>query len=340
MPEKSPSVVASEDGETRSAEEVVARRRAECALHEPRALLASVLDNLPLAVGVYDSDGELIQSNQRLRDYADLTSLPSRGRAGSRRWRGYDDDEQAIPPELYPGARALRGETVMPGIDFLYEAPDGVERWVRISAIPFRPEGEAANQAIVVVQDVDDLRRAAERIEAAGTALAQQARFFEAQLSSIPDFVYAFDRQRRFIYANPAMLGLFGLSPAEMLGKTFSDLDYPADLAELLDSHMDRIFETGATIEDEIFFRSPTGYAAYFAFLWGPVRADDGTVELVVGVSRDTSERRAFEEALRESEARLRAATELVGLGIYSWNPVTDELQWDERVRALWSVPS
>jgi PAS domain-containing protein len=46
-------------------------------------------------------------------------------------------------------------------------------------------------------------------------------------------------------------------------------------------------------------------------------------VELVVGVSRDTSERRSFEEELRKNEARLRAATELAGLGIYSWDPVT-----------------
>ena len=59
----------------------------------------------------------------------------------------------------------------------------------------------------------------------------------------------------------------------------------------------------------------------------------------MVGVSRDTSERHAVEEALRESEARLRAAAELVGLGIYSWNPATDALQWDERMRAMWGLP-
>ncbi|NYD91034.1 PAS domain S-box protein [Sphingomonas melonis] len=339
MPDKSPPAVASKDSETRSDEEVAARQRAERALHEQQALLASVLDNLPLAVGVYDRGGELIHSNQRLRDYADLTSLPSRGLAGSRRWRAYDRDARAVPPENYPEARALRGETVMPGIDFLYEAPDAAERWVRISAVPFRPKGEDADQAILVVQDVDDLRRASERIEAAGAVLGRQARFFEAKLSSIPDFVYAFDRQRRFTYANPAMLGLFGRSAEEMLGKTLANLDYPPELVELLNSHIDKIFETGETVEDEVYFNSPTGYAGYFAYLWGPVRADDGTVELVIGVSRDTRERRAFEEALRESEARLRAATDLVGLGIYSWNPVTGDLQWDDRLRAMWGLP-
>jgi PAS domain-containing protein len=41
--------------------------------------------------------------------------------------------------------------------------------------------------------------------EPAGAALARRSRFLEATLSSIPDFVYAFDPQGRFVYATPAM---------------------------------------------------------------------------------------------------------------------------------------
>jgi PAS domain S-box-containing protein len=184
-----------------------------------------------------------------------------------------------------------------------------------------------------VASEEDSERRSSE------AELARQARFLQANLSSIPDFVYAFDRERRFAYANPAMLALFGLTADEMRGKTFADLNYPPDLADLLNSHIDRIFRDGVTVEDEVFFRSPTGHAAYFAFLWGPVHAEDGETDLVVGVSRDTSERRAFEEALRTSEARLRAATELVGLAIYSWDPITGALEWDERLRTMWGLP-
>ncbi|PSJ43446.1 PAS domain S-box protein [Allosphingosinicella deserti] len=170
-------------------------------------------------------------------------------------------------------------------------------------------------------------------------ALAGKVRFFETTLSSIPDFVYAFDPQKRFVYANPAMLGLFGLSADEMLGKTFPDLGYPAELTERLNGYIDRILRNGVTVEEEVFYRTPTGYTAYFDFLWGPVRGPDGSVELVVGVSRDSSDRHAVEEALRTSEARLRAATELAGLGVYSWNPVTHAFDWDERMRALWGLP-
>lgn len=187
--------------------------------------------------------------------------------------------------------------------------------------------------------DSGPLRTAPESPGAWPSALAGRLRFLEATLSSIPDPVYAFDPRRRFVYANPATLAVFGLSADEMDGKTFAELGYPSALAERLNAQIDRVLDQGITVEDEIFFRSPTGHSAWFAYLWGPIRAPDGSVELVVGVSRDTSERHAFEDALRTGEARLRAATELVGLGVYSWDPVTGAFDWDERLRAMWGLP-
>ncbi|HEY1425894.1 MAG TPA: PAS domain-containing protein, partial [Caulobacteraceae bacterium] len=50
---------------------------------------------------------------------------------------------------------------------------------------------------------------------------------------------------------------------------------------------------------------------------------------------------RAFEEAseqVRRSEARLRAAVELLGLSTYSWDPVTQALSWDEGLRRMWGL--
>ena len=319
--------------------DISTRKQTERALRNQQMLLTSILDNLPLGVGVYDPHGSLIHSNQRMRDYTGLVRLPSREPTSWRRWRSYGPDGRPIPPERYPGARALRGEKVAPGMDFLYSGQDSPDQWLRISAVPLRLEGDEADKAIVVVQDVDDLKRLADRIAAVGAELASKSRFLEATLSSIPDFVYAFNPQRRFVYANAAMLALFGLSADEMLGKNFTDLNYPSDLADRLNAHIDRVLNDGLTVEDEVYYRSPTGYGAYFSLLWGPVYAEDGSIELVVGVSRDTTERRAMEESLKKSESRLRAATELVGLGVYAWDPVTGTLEWDERLRAMWGLP-
>ena len=45
-----------------TAQQVATHNRVESALRDERALFASVLENLPLGVGVYDSDGNLVMT--------------------------------------------------------------------------------------------------------------------------------------------------------------------------------------------------------------------------------------------------------------------------------------
>ena len=48
---------------------------------------------------------------------------------------------------------------------------------------------------------------------------------------------------------------------------------------------------------------------------------------------------RLSEERFRKSEARLQAAVDLVGLSLYSWDPLTGALQWDASTKAMWGLP-
>jgi PAS domain S-box-containing protein len=175
-----------------------------------------------------------------------------------------------------------------------------------------------AASAHQLVQALDTSRRAEGKLAAlrrevelratgradAPLAPAHRPRSVETTLDALPDYVYAFDRAHRFVYVNRAMEELFGMRADDMLGRGFADLDFPFHLAARLDDHLDTVLRTGVTIQDEVFFTSPTGTSAYFQFRWGPVLADDGSVEQVVGVSRDTTGRRMLEARLRETEER------------------------------------
>src|SRR5690242_16383015 len=63
-----------------------------------------------------------------------------------------------------------------------------------------------------------------------------------------------------------------------------------------------------------------------------PIRRQDVDAIAVA----DDGERAA--QKLRVNEAKLRAAIELAGLAVYSWDPVNEVLDWDDRVRAMWGV--
>ena len=140
--------------------DVTERKRADEALRHSEARLAAILEQLPVGVGLFDCDGRLRQSNSVLRRYIAGDRIPSRDPGATTRWRAFQDDGSLLPSSDYPGARALRGETLLPGIDFLHTSGAGQETWVRASATPFRDENGTITGAVMVVQDLDQQKRA------------------------------------------------------------------------------------------------------------------------------------------------------------------------------------
>lgn len=148
---------------------------------------------------------------------------------------------------------------------------------------------------------------------------AERARVFEITLSSIPDFAYVFDREGRFVYANQALLDVWGLKLEEAVGKNFYDLKYPDDLAARLQRQIREVFETGRGLTDETPYTSQTGAGGYYEYIFRPVFAEDGTVEMVAGSTRDISGRRRAEEELRESERKYHGLVDMASDGIHTW---------------------
>jgi PAS domain S-box-containing protein len=152
-------------------------------------------------------------------------------------------------------------------------------------------------------QQEDSLRELTNQIE-------RQARIFKTTLSSITDFAYIFDRDGRFIYANQPLLDLWGRTLDEAVGKNFFDLQYPDDLATRLQQQIQQVIDTRQRIRDETPYTSPTGFEGFYEYIFTPVFSDDGTVEVVAGSTRDYTERKRIEEAIRRSEAELQRSHE------------------------------
>lgn len=70
-----------------------------------------------------------------------------------------------------------------------------------------------------------------------------------------------------------------------------------------------------------------------------PILAENGIVREWVGVHTDITERKQFEQELAIKEARLRLATDVVGLGIWTWNPNIDSVTWENsKIREIFGV--
>ncbi|WP_445251627.1 PAS domain-containing protein [Microcoleus sp. LAD1_D1] len=149
------------------------------------------------------------------------------------------------------------------------------------------------------------------------TELERQLRKFDAIVAAIPDFIYTFDLSGRFTYVSPALLNLWQKTADEALGKTFFELDYPTDLATRLQQQIQHVIETRQPIKDETPYTSAIGTRAY-EYIFVPLFNADGAVEAVAGATRDITDRRQAEQALRQSEEQTRNILESIAEAFFA----------------------
>ncbi len=140
------------------------RHRADVALRHSESRLTALLEQLPVGIGLADREGRFLIRNSLLNNFVG-DRLSSIDPVLSTRWRAWDADERLLEPSEWPSARALRGESVTPGTEMLYTGEDGKQIWTRVLCVPFRGQSDELDGVIVVIQNIDEQRRAENRLE-------------------------------------------------------------------------------------------------------------------------------------------------------------------------------
>lgn len=120
--------------------------------------LAAVLDELPIAVALVSRTGRFLG---KAGGMANLLGdvVPSHNASEVRRWSFLDECGAAIPPNLWPVARALRGEANYAGL--VGTVWHGEQHRVRVTCVPTSaPDSEVA--AVSFLQFLDAPARSAD----------------------------------------------------------------------------------------------------------------------------------------------------------------------------------
>jgi hypothetical protein len=105
------------------------------------AELSTIFGEMPCGMSLIDGGGKVVLSNEVMRRFVS-DEIPSRDPQRVQRWRLFGSDGHTLDPTLWPGARALRGESVNPGLAALHISDDGRETALRIAAVPVtKPDG-------------------------------------------------------------------------------------------------------------------------------------------------------------------------------------------------------
>lgn len=168
--------------------------------------------------------------------------------------------------------------------------------WVRVTSCLIRTE---QCTRLSIIEDITAAHEAAE-------AWARSQGQFEAIFNSISDPVMLVDPDRRIVLVNPAFTRVFGYSAQEVIGKK-TDFIYTSreEYANQGRLRYNRDADPDSKVY-EIEYRRKDGSVFWCESFGVPVKNADGTLIGYMGIHRDITHRKAFEQALRDSQTRLR----------------------------------
>ena len=317
-------------------------RRAQSHLRESEnARQAAVLNALPAHIALLDTRGVIVSVNEAWRQFADANAFRAPGHGLGvnyldvcDRARGRDT---SVATEVGAGIHSvLSGGVDNFSTEYRCDSPTQ-ERWFLLTVTPL--PGDPPKGAVVMHLNITERKKAVQALEAMALRTELRERMLSTMLSSIDDFTYIYDRGGRFLFANQALLDLWGLTLAEVVGKNFVDLGYPAALAEKLGRQVRKVFETRGTVADQTSYVSTTGVEGCYEYIFSPAFAADGSVEFVVGSTRDITQRKHDEleaaranQDLKRQQAELRVLFDLMPAMVWFKDTENNILRVNQRV--------
>lgn len=295
--------------------DITVRKRAEEALHTSEERLQRMMNIPRVGVLTFDYAGTMIHANDAFLEMVGYTRREFESKAFN--WRDFTPDEyveesQRIMEQLRETRRGGPYEKE-------YVRKDGSRKWMMFVASDLG-DGTIIEYAV----DVSDRRQAEEAI-----------RFHAQLLNSVEQSVIATDTEGKVIFWNRFAEDMFGWLTAEAMGRDIMELTMPDTMIEQGEEIMNRV-RRNQSWEGEFLVKRRDGSVFSAHVVDSPVSDANGNLIAIVGVSIDLEERREMEEALRQSEERLRllmesftdyaiTTTDAKGI-VENWNPGAEKI--------------
>jgi PAS domain S-box-containing protein len=301
---------------------------AKPSLNQDRPGVSDLLDTLPRILLVDDQPARLMTYEAILTGLEVRTVCASSGNEALQQLLKQDFAAillDVIMPDMdgFEIARLIRGHPRLERTPIIFvtgaevSALDQLKGYevgaIDYISVPIVPEILRSKVAVLIElhqrhRELQELNRAlqdarTERDSQHANELAHQKQLYEAILANTPDLAYVWDLDHRFVYANEGLLTMWGKTREEAVGKNCLELGYEPWHAALHNREIDQIVTTKKPIRGEVPFTGTFGRRDY-DYLLVPVLGANGEVVAVAGTTRDITERKQMEAALRDSDRR------------------------------------
>ncbi len=227
---------------------------------------------------------------------------------------GYDAPEQMINSVsdiahtiyVHPAARAeyqllMQRDGMVREFEYQVRARDDAVLWLSDSATAVRNEAGEVVRYEGTVRDITDQKRAED-------AVAEGRRLLQQVIDTVPAMINVKDRQLRYVLMNRYMAGIFGVEPADAIGRTTTDLMSRYG-ARKTDENDKRVLASGKGLgfyEEE--YLDSSGNLRQWLVNKLPLLDADGEIEQIVTVALDIGERKRGEQEMRKAKDAAEAA--------------------------------
>lgn len=276
------------------AAEAEAQRLAR-SLRSSEAKLRRVLEDSPVGVAIVSEDGQNFLVNDRLAAMFGVSRSNLNVRRSSEFWA--DADERA----RFIQRLKQNGEVVDFEVEF--KRDNGERVWAVLNSRYIEMEG--GRYLLSWFYDITERRKAQ-------AALADQFRFQQALVDTIPYPVFYKGADTRFLGFNRAYEETFAMHREERIGKRVLDLEYLPEADRLVYQAEDEaVIANASQIKRETVIPVKDGRAAETLYYVSGFRKADGSPGGLVGTFVDISEQKAAQRAMAAAKEAAEEATRM-----------------------------
>jgi PAS domain S-box-containing protein len=267
-------------------------RQAEANVRKSEEIFRKAYMTSPDAVNISRfSDGMFVSINEgftRLMGYSEEETVGK---------TSFEINIWVTPDDRTNLVKEFEAKGAVKNFEARFRAKNGTIKYGLMSASLIDLEG--VPHILSITRDVT-LRKQAEE------ALAQEQYLMGVIMNNLPDHIYFKDRESRFIKINRDHAHSFGLSdPSQAVGKTDFDF-FTEEHARQAYEDEQTVLQTGQPFSKEEKLTWSDRPDTWSSTTKLPMRDKEGKIIGTFGISKDITERKLAEEALRESEEHYR----------------------------------
>jgi sigma-B regulation protein RsbU (phosphoserine phosphatase) len=212
----------------------------------------------------------------------------------------HPDDRQMVRLHV---ARLLACEDVPP-MEHRILRKDGTLRWVRDTIVYHCDEDGQLAHYDGMVEDITERKLAEEALQAS-------ERQFRSLVETTSDWIWSIDSQGVYTYSSPKVKDLLGYEPEEIVGNKLGTFMLPDEALRVAPAVRNAMDAGKPLLRVEHVNRHKAGWQVMFETSGVPIVGAAGAVLGYQGISRDVTEGKQTQAALKHKELQLLAAQKI-----------------------------